>query len=652
MSLFGSLLPGNFRLKRTLFRRDAENSFYSNKPFPIPLYKDISDDTIINYKNSYPYNFIKNSSGLKEIRDILLTLEDLAEITNKAELAFNNVFDLPCKDNIYAGKKFRWNYDYVSGYEWSKDLSWRGDLLNFPEGTDIVNAWLPGRLNELIYFGKGYLATEDEKYVQAYINHLDDFTEGNPFCTGVNWLDVGEVSIRLLNIIFSLPMVIFSEYITAEFINKLNKQILLHSIFIENNFEESDRGYSYIISLAALSASGILFKDNEFGKKLIRLSYSLAEESMRKLVTSDGITSVRSTAYHPHIVEAYIIIKHSLELAGIKVSELFTDRYSRMFSVLASFIRDDHSISVIGDAFIRRILPFSSYNNRFPLSIGCVEFSKGSFKHFLSSPPADLLFYKGADAVNMFNSIESVPYRRISHGYMNSGIFILRNNDIHITVDAAEVGSGKRKTRGHNDVLSFELFYKDKPVIVDPGAYSFYADKSIRYQQRTVKNHNTLCIDDEEPVELEGIALIKEDLSKPKITEWHSDEYEDILSVQHYAYARFADPVIIKRIFRFNKEENKLLLRDELFGGSSHKVSMSFVFHPDAIIRQEGLNRFIIKVPAALDITFLPPADNYLCTIENALYSPTYGKLFNTKKIVVYFTARLPVYTETEITLK
>jgi hypothetical protein len=652
MSLFGSLLPGNFRLKRTLFRRDAENSFYSGKPFPLPPFKDINGDKLTVFKNNYAFNFIKSSSSLKEVRDILLTLEDQAEITNKADLAQNNVFDLPYKENIYAGKKIRWNYDYISGYEWSKDLSWRGDFFNLPEGTDIVNAWLPGRLNELIYLGKGYLVSEDVKYAEAYINHFYDFIEGNPFCSGVNWLDAGEVSVRLLNIIFSLPMIIHSEFINAEFINKLNRQILLHSIFIENNFEEGDKGYTYIISLAALSASGILFKENDYGKKLLRLSYSLAEESMRKLVTSDGITTVRSTSYHPHIVEAYTIIKHSLESAGIKFSEIFVDRYSRMFSVLASYIRDDHTIPVIGDAFIRRILPFSSYNNRFPLAIGCTEFSKGSYKSFLPLPASDLLFFKGADAVKVFNSIETVPYRRISHGYINSGIFILRNNIMHITVDAAEVGSGKRKTRGHNDVLSFELFCRDKPVIVDPGTYSFYADKSIRYQQRIVKNHNTICIDDEEPVALEGISYIKEDLSKPKVTEWHSDEYEDILSVQHYAYARFADPVIIKRVFRFNKEENKLLLRDELFGGSSHKVSMSFILHPDALIEQIQLNRFIIKVPDTLDITFSPPADNYFCSIEDAPYSPSYGKLINTKKIVLRFTVRLPVYTETEISLK
>jgi hypothetical protein len=652
MSLLGSLLPKSLHLKRILFRRDAENAFYSGKPLTLPHLKEITKDNIHEYKNSYPFNLIKGSHNSAEIRDILLSLEDYRQIIQQADLAKGNIFDFPYKENIYLGDRIRWNYDYLSGYEWGKELSWRGEFFRFPDGTDIVNGWLLGRLNQLIYLGKGYLASGDEKYVIHYIKLLNEFIDENPYCTGINWIDPAEVSIRLLNMIFSLPLIIGSAFVDEKFLNIIKNQILHYAVFIENNMEEEDHGYTFLVNIASIAAAGILLKDYDYGRKLIHLASAGGEEAIRKLITSEGISNIRSTAYHPHIVEAFFIIKLSLEKAGMKLSGLFMERYSKMFDVLSSYLREDNSVPIIGDNFIRRILPFSNETNNFPLAVGCIEFNKGVYKSFFPSPIPELLFLKGKEAVEEFRRVALSEYKKISYGYLKSGIFILRNEDIHIAVDAADIGSGRRKTTGHNDILSFELFFKGKPVIVDPGTYSLYSDPAIRKQQRSVKNHNSLFIDDEEPVVLEGIQNIKEDLTKPKVTEWHSDEYEDILSVQHYAYARFADPVIIKRIFRFRKEKNKLILRDELFGGSSHKCTLNFILHPDIDVRQTALHRFSFSGPAEGELIFSTPEDVYSCSLHDSLYSPSYGKVMITKKITIIFTSRLPVYSETEILLK
>jgi len=652
MSLSGRFAA--FDLKKVLFRRDAETFFYSGKPFPLPAIHPLKAEGLNEFRSSYAFNFIYSAEQTDEIRNILIQIDDKGKIIDKAEAPFNNFLDFPSGDKINLGERIKWNHDYISGYTWKTDLCWKYDYHNFPKNTDLINPLIIGRMNQLIFLGKGYLVSGDEKYTGKFTALINDFMEGNPYCAGINWLETEQVSIRLLNILYSIPFFIHSERIDTEFINNIRKYILYHAVFIENNMP-FNRSYGYLISIAALAAAGLVLRESYYGQKLLRLSAAKAEELIRKQLSPEGVPGARSILFFPHNIEGLIILKSVLNKASVKLSNTFIERYAKSFDVLASLLRDNNSIAGIGDDFIRRILPFNNnedLRHKFPLSIGCSELNNEHLKNFITSPQADILFYLGMDAVNGYKDIGVKEYKKISYGYVEQGIFVLRNNDIHITVDASETGYGNKRTEGHNDILSFELFYKGHSVISDPGTFSIYSDNEIRNRLRSVKSHSTLYIDDEEPVELKGVFEIGEDLTKPKITEWHSDEYEDILSVQHYAYARFSDPVIIKRIFRFLKDKNKLIIRDELFGGSSHQAFFNLIFHPDVGIYQGVGNKFLITDPVKGEISVSTPADILICSLQDTIFSPSYGHLTNTRKLASVVTAKFPIYITTEIVLK
>jgi hypothetical protein len=637
-------------IKRSLFRRDAESSFYAKKDFPLPKIIPVKQDYLEEYKLKYPYNFIKKAQETADIREIFLRMEEKAVVIKEGESVLNNLFNFPGKRNVYLGDKIRWNYDYPEGYEWPEELSWRSSFLDFSEEKDALNPLLMGRLNQLIYLGKAYLAAGDEKFTLFYKFLLDDFKKNNPFPVGINWSDSSEVSIRMINLVYSIPFFIHSSLIDTEFLNSFLEQIVLHAVYIENNLENDERGYGYLTNLTALAASGFVLKESYYGDKILRLSYAKTEGIIRNIITPEGLSTVRSVPYHPHVLELFIILKTTFDKAGIRISEIFKERYSKMFDALASLLRDDDSLPCIGDPFIRRIIPFSAVTNKFPLVIGCAELNKSTYKDFIPYPSADLIFYKGIESVLSFYQINPSKYNRISYGYPESGIFVLRNNDMHITVDAAEVGSGTKNTAGHNDILSFTLFYRGNEVIVDPGGL-LTSDPLLVKQYRSALNHSTICIDNEEPVQTEGVGFLREDLTKPKIGEWHSDETEDLLSVQHYAYTRFPDPVVVKRIFRLLKDKNKLIIRDEIFGGSTHLALNSLILHPDITITQEEDSRFSFSGNVRGEITFSSPAEIY-CSIQESIYAPCIGESGKTNKISVNFTTQFPVYLITEIEFK
>jgi hypothetical protein len=655
MKWFDPSASKKFNFKQVLFRRDAEKAYYTRKPFPLPKVTSLTEASLKKFKDKYPFNIYHSVKEMEIIGELFKSIENKDEISHKADGVINGYFDFPSRKNVYLGTETKWNLDYISGFEWSKDLSWKDNFFDFQSGTDIVNAWLLGRLNQLIYLGKGYLVTGDERYVEHYKLLLQNFMERNPFCAGVNWINTGEISIRLLNIIYSIPLVIYSPFIDENFINSVTEYILLHAVFIENNLEYELNSYSNLVSTAALAAAGLVLKESHYGSKLLHFSHARTEEAIKKMISPDGISCIRSVPYHPHVVEIFIILKFIFEKSSVKLSSLFQERYSRMFGVIASLLRDDGSIANIGDPFISRILPFSSDNsltNKFPLAVAIPALGKGKYKDFFPSPTLDLLFYGGQDALINYYEVKKEEYTRISYGYTYSGIYVLRNNDIHITIDATDIGTGRETNGGHNDILSFELFYKGNKVIVDPGMNSVFSNIDLRNRLRSVRSHNTIFIDDEEPVMMEGLHGIKEDLTKPKVTEWHSDEYEDVLSVQHYAYARFPDPVIIKRIFRLQKEKNKLIIRDEIFGGSTHQAFSSLIFHPGINIFQTGENIFRFSAPVTGEVIFTVPSGIFSTVLLDQMYSPKPGELGNTRKIFTSLTAQFPIYMVTEIILK
>jgi len=267
-----------------------------------------------------------------------------------------------------------------------------------------------------------------------------------------------------------------------------------------------------------------------------------------------------------------------------------------MFKVQSAYLRNDFSIPAIGDMISSRIINFNfeedGNNFSYPMSVGAFLFKEGKFKKYSPAGTDELLFLFGSKAIEEYLSIKSAEESEISEGFEKGGHYIFKNKDIHLFIEAGEIGRQGVGAHGHNDIFSFDLFYKGKNIISDPGTYSYYADPELRNKLRSVKYHNTICIDNEFLSEFDGPFKIKEDLTRPKILDWVTNETEDILSAQHYAYTRFVDPVIVKRTFHFIKEKNIIKIKDEFLGGKEHKAFFNIYFHPDVTINKISENRF------------------------------------------------------------
>lgn len=646
------LLDSNY-VKEKIFRHEIENSFSSGKNYSLPKVKYTTKESLVNFKKSFPFSFGAENNAA-DYSALLERIENSETTISSADELIENIFTFFNGEKFSLGNKINWNTDFKSKYSWAEDLSWKIDYLNFPHGVDPEYAWHLGRFEFGFILAKAYLITSDEKYLQKYLELLDEFSSTAAYCTGVQWVKSSEASIRLINCLLSFGIVIHSPSINDTVINSFIRLILLHAVYIENNLEvKIQHGYEYLLNLLSLGMVGVLFGNTQYGKRNLNFAFAEFEQEIRSQVYNDGVNIHQSVPYHELILKIFYLAEKYLQRLDKKFSVGYRTILKKLFSVQKEYLRKNDTVPAIGDDLNFRLAPFNhNKSNSDVLAIGAVLFNDYRLKIAAQSLSAEMLFLYGVKTAEEFSSMAVSATEIKSTGFLTGGHFIFRKENVEIFIEAGEIGNRGRGAPGHNDTFTYELYYKNHPIIVDPGTYSFYADPILRNQLRSVKRHNTFYIDNKLLAEFEGSFKIKDDFTKPKILDWQTSEVEDLLSVQHYAYTRLFDPVIIKRAFHFQKRKNILRIKDEFYGGAEHQISGNLNFHPDVEVVQSDANNFTaVNKDAEVQISIKSSADKTSVKILPTEYSKCYGAITQSKRIFINSIERLPCFIITEIKL-
>ena len=218
-----------------------------------------------------------------------------------------------------------------------------------------------------------------------------------------------------------------------------------------------------------------------------------------------------------------------------------------------NYLRADKSVPQLGDSISSRILPFNLSDNNLsysaPLAVGAYLFNEGKYKSLFPEGSAELLFLFGPGFVQKYSKIPIEVYsRKGQKDIVKGGHYFLRGKDIDIFVQAGEIGKQVKGAPGHSDIFTFDLFYKGKQFIVDPGTYSIFADPDLRSRLRSIRCHNSVYIDDMQ------ISMI---LHIPNY--WNGNQITmKIFSLFSIMHILNSDPVICKRTFHLNKENINL----------------------------------------------------------------------------------------------
>ncbi|MBE0557778.1 MAG: heparinase II/III-family protein [Proteobacteria bacterium] len=313
------------------------------------------------------------------------------------------------------------------------------------------------------------------------------------------------------------------------------------------------------------------------------------------------------------------------KINSIDLDAAFWSRLEKMFEFVLAYSRPDGSVPMIGDADDGRLFrlrlsePISDH--RHMLSIGAVLFRRGDFKGAAGSYSQDALFLLGAEGFERFLQIQADVRSPDSRRFAEGGFVIMRSSDLHLLADVGDIGMNGRGGHGHNDTLSFDLWARGAPLIVDPGTYVYTSDVAARQLFRSTRMHNTAVIAGREIAEFNGLWQITQDTTDPRVLRWESDARKDILVARHSGYGRLPIPVLHQRTFALEKETLRLEVTDQLQTTGPTAAELFFHLHPDVTVEPAGGNSCIL---CAGDLRVKVECSHRL-TQQESWYSPSYG---------------------------
>jgi hypothetical protein len=633
---FRKKIKGTFR---PLFSRMPSDWEFSRKLLPDWLTPLLPKNS---HTNQIPTFFINSNEQKKRAREIrehfpktILNTMHFADQTSK------NTFDLLGSGPFCFQKKIDWHLDFKSGYRWNpKTLSAFLRYDELEKKYDIKIPWELSRFQHTQALGKAYWLSGDEKYAQTFVEQMLHWIQDNPLERGVNWVCPMDVAIRLVNWIWGYHFFENSPSFTSNAKNIFFKSVYVHARFVYNNPETGPpTSNHYLSNLVGLIYAGISFPGFKESQKWLKFALLNLEKEIQKQVYPDGVDYEASIPYHRLVLEMLLSSMLLCKMNGISWSRESLERIERMLEFTMHYTKPNGLAPQIGDNDSGRLHVLSEAtrndinDHRYLLAIGAVVFNRADFAQAAGNFHEEAYWLLGLEGLKKYQELlatSKAPLVLKSHSFPHGGIYIMRNRDCFLAVDAGKNGQGGNGGHAHNDVFSFVLDAFEEELLSDPGTGVYTGDYKLRNLLRSTSSHTILMVDNQEINPFEERLLFQlKDIALPKVLQWRTTLDYDLLEGEHSGYKRLADPVVHRRRIYFNKKLSFVELEDTLLCKKEHTVGMHFIT-PKKELKVFNPNRkalTIYGVKAKLVIYPIEPFPTSLPNIEEIPYSPSYGKL-------------------------
>jgi uncharacterized heparinase superfamily protein len=281
----------------------------------------------------------------------------------------------------------------------------------------------------------------------------------------------------------------------------------------------------------------------------------------------DGVHRERSTHYHLIALRSFVGVRENCRRFGVTLPAAFDERLARACAFARDCRRPDGTIPALSDS------DTGDYTELLRLAARLLA-------------REDLLVSEAGD-------------------YPDGGYFVQRRGDRYLILDCGPLGDGGH---GHYDALSVEAWAGDRPLVLDPGRYT-YAEGSPNWRHwfRGTAAHNTVCVDgaDQTPY-----ARSRSSLPSAQATFLGRDGDSLLGEVRSPCYE-----AVHRR--RVTMHDRAWVIEDWLEGERNHRFDLRWHLPPGpAHARPDG----VVTPFARLDITGARSI-----ALEDGWISPAYG---------------------------
>lgn len=398
---------------------------------------------------------------------------------------------------------------------------------------------------------------------------------------------------RIANAILFLYALRDFPYVSNSRISFLGKKLIEAAVYLKDYLEfNGEMTNNHILNNArALYMLGRFSSCRSFsdmGRKIII-------NETRTMITPSGFLRECSSNYNLLLLRSYLEIFWVAKQTG---DMNFADRMSDTIQTM-----------------VKAAWFFHVYNDRdkqwdYPL-IGDItpDFPAAWLRNICFSSPALHLYrpFRSAAAESsgwnrIWNDKDFPPASAISercsrsgfNAYHEDGWYRLDYKDYIIIWHVSRDGSIPPYSHGHNDIMSFVLYYKGVPFLIDTGRFRYTHD-ALGLYGRTAAAHNSFTLDGFDPYPV-ARALHPPFYRKGRTTvDYHEIEDGYRLNISHDGFSRINNTLSARREFWIH--EGCIQIKDVINGQGTHMLKT--FFHFDRAYAIEAINDNIIDISSS-----------------------------------------------------
>ena len=405
------------------------------------------------------------------------------------------------------------------------DRHW--SLTRLTPGEDIKFTWEPARFGWAFTLGRAYLLTGDERYPEAFWQHWEQFTAGNPMNCGPNWESGQEVALRLIACLFAGQVFEFSACSTPERTAGLVKAVADHAERISPTliYARAQNNNHLVSEACGLYLAGVALPAHPHAAAWKKMGWRWLEYALLRQIEPDGTYVQHSLNYHRMVLHLALLAQ-----AGARtVRQEFSPRAKQRLTaatrwLLAQVNWTSGDAPNLGNNDGANILPFGA--NQFRDHRPTAQAAAAAFLGERCLPAGPW------DEMSAWLGIAPLEQAEMPKPVDSPAIQRLGNTEEWATLRGVHF----RSRPAHADQLQVDLWYRGINVLLDPGTYA-YTHKEI-WNNGLVHNqvHNSPVIDDLDPMLRAGQFLwLKWDQAH-----WIEDECQPgkLLTAEHDGYQR------------------------------------------------------------------------------------------------------------------
>lgn len=491
-----------------------------------------------------------------------------------------------------VGRVPTWNRCPLTGVQAPAVPSHAISLTDRAQVGDIKFVWELNRHLHWVALAQAHALGTGPEPLQVLGEQLRAWLQQCPPDTGPNWTSSLEYALRLINWAVVWQLIdgerssLFAGPDGQALLRDWMASIQHHVLAIAEHYSRHSSANNHLIGeLAGVFVGAQTWPCWPRVRALGERARRELEQQIVLQTTEDGVNREQAFEYAAFVYDFFAVAERCAAVAGRPLSAAYLDRMAAMCCFIRSVMDAGGHVPQVGDADgaqVLRLHPDGAHAGfAAMLHKGALLFGRPDWVQGLQAQGRQEAqwFYAGLERP------AAQTQRQPGLAFPEGGYQLFESapgtaHEIKGLVDVGPLGYLGIAAHGHADALQLCLSVGGRPLLVDPGTYSYRAEREWRDYFRSTRAHNTVCVDELDQAVSGGRFMWVRHMRASVHTVERGPMGQLTLEASHDGYQRLASPVKHGRRVNFDPQASRIVLLDRIESSEPHTLDWHWHIAP------------------------------------------------------------------------